>query len=146
TDVQKLVKQYETHRIGNDLMTVVGEHRTSVVSKLDSLMVGERYLLRSVKPPKEEFNTKNKLKRGDDLAIPTLEQPNISPLKTAIGIKDNQVILTTGAATVAFDDKNSRIEANGNFHVKSKGADCIIEGVKVHLNPGSAAPDAPKSL
>ena len=36
TDVQKLVKQYETHRIGNDQMSVVGLNRTAVIDKLDA--------------------------------------------------------------------------------------------------------------
>lgn len=146
TDTQKLVKQYETHRIGNDLMTVVGEHRTSVVSKLDALMIGERYLLRSIKAPKEERNEKGKVKKGDDLQIPTLEQPSIEPLKTAVEMMEKRIIFTTGAATVAFVDKDIRIEADGNIHVKAKGADCIIEGKKVHLNPGSPPPNAPKTI
>ncbi len=146
TDVQKLVKQYETHRVGNDQMTVVGEHRTSLVSKLDTIMVGERYLLRSVDPPQEEHNSKGKLKRGDALGIPTLEQPKISPLKTAIELQHKRIIVTTGAATVAFDDKNIRIHADGNISILAKGADCIIEGVKVQLNPGSPPATAPKPL
>lgn len=138
TDTQKLVKQFETHRIGNNHMTVVGESRTSVVSKLDALMVGERYSLRSIKPPKVNRNDKGKLDKGGDLKIPELGHPSIEPLKTAIELKDKRVVFTTGQATLSFEDDNVRMEAAGNITVKAKGGDCIIEGVKVHLNPSKA--------
>jgi len=144
TDLQKLVKQYETDRVGRDHMSLVGESRSMVTAKLDATLVGDRYLLRTIKTPNTAHDDVGKPQDGDELKLLRQDQPDIGVLDTALEMKSKRIIFTTGKATVAFDDKDLRIEASGNISIKAVGADCIIEGKKVHLNPGSAPAAAPK--
>jgi type VI secretion system secreted protein VgrG len=125
-DLQKLVKQFETDRVGEDHMTVVGENRSAVVSKLDATMVGGRYLLRTIKPPSK-----------DDLQILPQKAPDIDIRKTFVEVLEKRVLFTTGKASVLFDDTNIRFEAAGKIIVIANGDDCIIESKRVDLNPGS---------
>jgi hypothetical protein len=125
-DLQKLVKQFETDRVGEDHMTVVGENRSAVVSKLDATMVGGRYLLRTIKTPSKE-----------DLKILPQKAPEIEIRKTFVEVLDKRVLFTTGKASVLFDDTDIRFEAAGKIIVIANGKDCIIESKRVDLNPGS---------
>jgi hypothetical protein len=122
-DLKKLVKEHETDRIGQNHMTVVGANREAVVSKLEATMVGKRYMLRTMKEPSK-----------DDLQILPQKPPKISPRKTVIDVQKDQVIYTTGQATIAFDGPNIRFEASGDITVIANGADCILEGKHVYLN------------
>jgi type VI secretion system secreted protein VgrG len=131
-DWRKGVRKFETARVGQNAMSVVGGKRTAVVGKLDAVMVGERYLLRVVKPPS-----------ASDLKILEQEQPGVSPTGTIVEIKDERILLTTGKATVAFDKRHVRIDASGSITIQADGGDCIIEGSHVYLNTGTPAP-APK--
>ncbi len=122
-DLTKLVKKYETERTGENRMAVVAGHRESVVGELDATMVGEKFLAQLMKKPSAR-----------DLKIDEEEEPRIAPDALALEMIDGRVIYTTGQATVAFDGKNLRFEADGHIKIKAQGGDCIIEGKKVHIN------------
>lgn len=145
-DAQKLVKSYETDRIGANLMHVVGSDRSVAVSKLDAAMVGERYLLRTMAPPSLSHDAKKKAVGGNDnLHLIEQGQPQIADKlqDTAVELLPSRLTFTTGQATLVFDGADIRIKAAGNISVKAAGADCIIEGKKVHLNPGRAPASPP---
>jgi type VI secretion system secreted protein VgrG len=138
-DLDKLVKKYESERTHDDHMQIVGEVRETVVGELEATMVGKRYFMQMMTKP------------GDgDLKIQEQDKPTISPLDTAIDMIDEQIIFTTGKATVAFDGKNIRLEASGNVTINAKGADCILEGKQTKINSGGPAaapkPDAWNAL
>jgi type VI secretion system VgrG family protein len=126
--VQKLVKKFETDRVGQNHMTIVGENRSSVIGKLEATMIGERWLLRSIEPPKPE-----------DLKILPQQKPQIKPLETAIDMTKGQVVFTTGKATVAFVDDSICFKADGSITVMAKGDDIIIEAALVDVNDKTPA-------
>jgi type VI secretion system secreted protein VgrG len=121
-DLTKLVKKYETERVGKDRMAVVGNDRKSIAGELEAVMVGERYLAQLMREPQKR-----------DLHIEDQKEPRISPKATSLEMIDKRVIFTTGQATVAFSERDIRIEADGNVTIKG-GDDIIIEGRHVYIN------------
>ncbi len=130
-DMQKLVKNYETERTFSNRLTVVGEQRQTVVGLLDATMVGDNYLLELIEPPNKGA-----------LGIQGQTDPEINPTDTKIEVRDERIIFTTGKATVAFDGKNIRFDADGDITIRSEKKDVILEGKMMFINtiPAPAAP------
>jgi type VI secretion system secreted protein VgrG len=122
-DLQKLVKKYETERTGVDRLAIVGGERRAVLGELEAVMAGKRWFVEAIDPPSES-----------DLKIQEQEKPTVKPTDTIADAIDKRIIFTTGKASVTFEDKNIRIQADGSIKVKAAGADCIIEGKHVYIN------------
>lgn len=122
-DLQKLVKAFETARTGHDRVEIVGRDRSTVVAELDARMVADRYLLQMMPPADDQ-----------KLKVQTQEVPKISPTRTAIDMVDEQIIFTTGQATVAFAGKDIRLEAKKDLVIHAKGGDVILEGSHAYFN------------
>jgi hypothetical protein len=136
-DMQKLVKNYETERTFRNRLSVVGEQRQAVVGLLDATMVGDSYLLELIEPPSKEA-----------LAIEQQKDPKIKAKDTKIEVRDERIIFTTGKATVAFDRRNIRFDADGDITIRSEKKDVILEGKMMFINtmpaPSAPKPGAPK--
>jgi type VI secretion system secreted protein VgrG len=133
-DLQKLVKKFETDRVGENHMTIVGTNRSAVVHELDATMVGKRHLIRVIDPVDK-----------DSLKIIPQQDPNpaVSPHATVVEMKEKRVIFTTGEASLVLDGPDVRLEASGKIVVIASGGDTILEGKHVYLN-SKTPPSAPK--
>ncbi|MBI4953250.1 MAG: type VI secretion system tip protein VgrG [Myxococcales bacterium] len=110
-----LVKHDETERTGKSRMVVVGENRGSTVGQSDSVLVGEKYSVQMITPPKEE-----------ELKIGGQQQPDITPLPTKLEIVHDKIAVTTGPASLTLDTKDVVLECKGSLGIKAKNV--IVEG------------------
>jgi type VI secretion system VgrG family protein len=131
-DLQKLVKELEVERAFKNKVTIVGNNLSDVISKVDSIMVGDRHVLEMIKTPSP-----------DDLKILPQDAPSVSPLPTKVDMIDERIIFTTGEASVVLEHGNMTFEANGTISVKAKGGDLAIEAKPVYINT-KTPPAAPK--
>jgi type VI secretion system secreted protein VgrG len=124
-DSTKLVKKYETERVGKNRMAVVGNDRKSISKELEAVMVGQKYLAQLMNEPSKR-----------DLHIDDQKEPRIRTKETCFEMIDQRVIFTTGAskATVAFAEDDIRIQAQGSITVKATLGDVVIEGRHVYIN------------
>jgi hypothetical protein len=126
-NLSKLVKANETERTGANRTMIVGANRTSIIGAIDSVTVGERWVLAPV-PPKE-FDENG--------------EPVVKPKTTMIEMVNPKVSLTTGKGTGILDDANITIKADQDVVVQS-GGDVIVEGSHVYINTKSVAGSAPQ--
>lgn len=125
-DMLKLVKRNDTERTGEDRTIVVGEGQVRAIAHSDSLQVGKQHLVKMVKV--------------NDLKIPDMGDPDVTPLETFIEMKEPKITLTTGKATLVLDGPNITLEAKGGIRFTVDGQ-MIIKGSMVFLNVmGGAAP------
>ena len=122
-DLQKLVKNNETERTGKSHLVVVGVDRGSVVGATDVTLVGEKYSLQMVKPPKEE-----------DMKILSQQDPALEPLPTKLEMIDKKVAVTTGTAHLYVDDADVIFEAKGAIGLKAGGNIVVHGGPNVRIN------------
>jgi type VI secretion system secreted protein VgrG len=122
-DLQKLVKHNETERTGKSHMIVVGVDRGSVVGASDTTLVGEKYSVQMIAPPKEE-----------DLKVLAQQDPKIEPLPTKLEMIDEKIAATTGTAHVFVDKKDVIFEAKGAIGIKAGGNVIVKGGPNVRIN------------
>jgi type VI secretion system secreted protein VgrG len=115
-DLQKLVKHDETERTGKNRFIVVGDSRRALVVNSDATMVGERWSLQMVKPPRE-----------DELKIRDQAEPKVEPLATKVEMIDERVMTTTGPAQVVLHKRAALLQCKGALDIKA-GGNVIIEG------------------
>ncbi len=131
-DLQKLTKRAEIERVNENHIVIVGKNRQHVVNTVQATMVGGVSVKQMIAPPSKE-----------DLKILPQQVPSVSPTDTTVEMIANRVIFTTGKATVAFDEKNIQLEADGNITLVAKGADVILESNRCFINT-MPPPPAPK--
>jgi len=122
-DLQKLTKREEVERTFESRSLIVGKNRAEVIRTVDATMVGEKLTLQMIKPPSKS-----------DLKILEQREPKVSPRPTKIEMKDKQLLLTTGRATVSFEDKNLIFEAEKNITIHAEGGDVVLEGSRALIN------------
>jgi type VI secretion system secreted protein VgrG len=105
-DLQKLVKNNETERVGANRTIQVGGNRTAVVAENDATLVGQKHRL----------------------MISQAKDPPPAVPPTSFDMEDKKVSYTTGEATIVFDGPNITLEAKGNITIRSTGGDVIIKG------------------
>ncbi len=128
-DLQKLVKQYETTRVGQNQVSIVGAARSAVIGELEATMVGGRYFRQIVSPPAEA-----------DLQIQEQKAPSFSPTETTMEMVNERIIFTTGQATVAFEGDNLRLQADKDIVIHAASGDVILEGGHVYINDKAPTP------
>ena len=132
-NMMKLTKRRETRRVGNERISVVGDHRLGVVKQTDLVHVGEQHLVQIVKEKR--------------LNILKMEDPETKPTETFFEVRDKKITLTTGGATIVLDGSDIIIEADKGIRF-SADKKLIMKG-EVFLNCSSAddaAADAEKNV
>ncbi len=130
-DFQQLVKRSETERTGKTRVAVVGNHRCSVVAKVDARLVGEKYSLQIVEQPdkgKDEVEDKQQLKILEQRA------PELTPLPTKIEMIDKRIMATSAQASVVMDHKEITFNAEGELSLEAGGTIVIFGGSKIKIN------------
>jgi type VI secretion system secreted protein VgrG len=132
-DLLTLTKHDHTERTGEDRTAVVGEARVAAVGWSDSLQVGKQHLAKMV--------------TINDLKIPKMGDPDVSPLDTWVEMVDQRITLTTGEATILLDGGDITIDAKGGLRFTTDGR-LIIKGSKVLMNisSGQASGSADKAV
>lgn len=136
-DSQKLVRQSETERTGENRVAVVGGSRSAIVGNIDAVLVGQEHSIQIIDGIKQ-----------DDAKILEQKKPVLKPRPTKIDMVDKKLLSTTSSATLEMDDAEIIFEAKGELSLRSKSGSVIIEGgPKVKINcagSGGSAVD-PKS-
>jgi uncharacterized protein involved in type VI secretion and phage assembly len=102
-----------------NLQTIVKQDRGTVVGKVDSILVGDKYsvhVAQAANPP-----------------------PKVAP--TGIEVVDRKITFTTGDASITLDGPDITIAAKGKITIKSAGSDVILQGgpnVKINCSPPAA--------
>ena len=132
-DLLRLTKNDDTERTGADRTIVVGDARVSAVAVSDMLQVGKQHLVKMV--------------QVNDLKIPAMGDPDVTPLDTWIEMVDQKITLTTGEATVVLEGPNITIDANGGMRFTTDGR-LLVQGSMVYFNvmPGQATVHADRHV
>ncbi len=130
-DFVQFTKRNETERTGKNHATVVGNHRTSVVAKVDTHLVGKKYSVQIVKTPdkgKTDVEDKKQLKIIEQL------KPDLTPLPTKIEMVDKRIMVTSGKASLVMNDKEITFVAKGELSLEAGGMIYIDGGPKIKIN------------
>lgn len=130
-DFVQFTKRNETERTGKNHATVVGNHRTSVVAKVDTHLVGKKYSVQVMQTPddgKKEVEDKKQLKIIDQL------KPDLTPLPTKMEMLNEQILATSGKASVVLYKKEITFMAANELSMKAGGVITIFGGPKIKIN------------
>lgn len=130
-DFVQFTKRNETERTGKNHATVVGNHRTSVVAKVDAHLVGKKYSVQIVKPPDQG---KSEVEDKQELKIIKQLKPDLTPLATKMEMIDKRIMCTSGAASVVLDDEEITFVAKGELSLSAGGMIYIDGGPKIKVN------------
>lgn len=131
-DFQELVKRHEVERTGKSRVTVVGENRSAIVATEDTYLVGEKYSLQVIEEP-----DRGKVKAEEKVELKLIEQrtPEVKPLPTKIEMIDQQIMATTGDATVVMKQGDITWNAKGGeITFKAGGEITIFGGPDIKIN------------
>jgi type VI secretion system secreted protein VgrG len=131
-DLQELVKNHEVERTGKSRVTVVGENRSAIVAKQDTYLIGEKYSVQVIEEPDKG---KTKVEEKSELKLIDQKTPEVKPLSTKIEMIDQQILTTTGPATVVM--KQGEITWNakgGEISFKAGGNIIVFGGPDIKIN------------
>jgi type VI secretion system secreted protein VgrG len=125
-DQQKLVKNDETERTGQNRAELVGGNRSAVVGGVDAVLVGKKWSLQMIEPP-----------TPDQLKIQQMQKPTVAPLSTKIEMVDKKILCTSGEATAVLDGPDAVFEAKQLVSFKA-GGNVVVKGApNIHVNPAA---------
>jgi type VI secretion system secreted protein VgrG len=130
-DYQQLVKRNDTERTGKSRASVVGGSRTSLVGKVETRLVGKKYSIQMVEKPDAPAVA---IEEMDELRLLAQLEPELRPLATKLELMHEEVLATSGPASLVMSDDEIVFNAEGEFSMEADGQIVIYGGPNIKIN------------